>query len=63
MHETSPHTYRKAINVYAGSDVGTIAQIAGVGADKNEGVRLGTCSLQDDMYYCGTSCEVCDYEF
>ena len=71
--EAGREVFRKVVNIYAGDEVSTIAQIAGLGAggatslnagmSKAEGVRPGTCSLQDDMYFCGSQCDVCDYDF
>lgn len=60
-YHTEPRSFRKMVNIYAGSQVDTIRQIAPAGAG---GVSDGLCQLTDDMFYCGaTNCEKCDYEF
>ena len=30
---------------------------------KSEGLMPGTCSLIEDMYYCGKDCDLRDYDF
>ena len=71
-YASEPRTFRRVVNIYAGDQVSTIAQIAPDGAGgrtslddhrKTEGLMPGTCSLIEDMYYCGDDCEPCDYDF
>ena len=55
-YSTEPKSFRKLIKIYAGDRAQTV-QIAA------HGVLPGTCSSIDDMFYCGHSCDVCDYDY
>jgi len=74
-YTTEPSSFRKMVNIYAGTSRAFVLDLEGgitnVGGGVSTvgqiatggGVKAGGCTSVDDMFYCGNECEVCDYEF
>merc|ERR1719488_257887 len=58
-YSTEPSSFRRTIQIYAGSPE-VVEQIAPVHTRHHAGIIDGTCSIVDDMYYCGATTIKCE---